>query len=159
MSDSDSQDIRQIIDFAIRIEASGDLLNDKYATIRRAADRGDFVFSDSGKDEIGTLVNQVRKGIVLAQHVFWSDDVAAARDLVLHKQYVTSLESASKRDHLIRVRSGNLLSLESSDGHLEIVAALKSVNSKLATIGYAVLDRSGELAKTRLKARVAGQDG
>lgn len=159
MSDSDSQDIRQIIDFAIRIEASGDLLNDKYATIRRAADRGDFVFSDSGKDEIGTLVNQVRKGIVLAQHVFWSDDVAAARDLVLHKQYVTSLESASKRDHLIRVRSGNLLSLESSDGHLEIVAALKSVNSKLATIGYAVLDRSGELAKTRLKARVVGQDG
>lgn len=157
IADEDSHDIRQIMDFAIRIEASGDLLSGKYAAIRREAERGDFVFTDAGKSEIATLADQVRRGIVLARHVFWSDDTTAARDLVLHKQYVTNLEAESKRQHLLRVRSGNLLSLGSSDGHLELVAALKSINSKLATIGYAVLDKNGELAKSRLKAKALGQ--
>ncbi|MFV0299338.1 MAG: hypothetical protein ACK5IP_00355, partial [Paracoccus sp. (in: a-proteobacteria)] len=152
-------DIRQIMDFAIRIEASGDLLSGKYAVIRREAERGDFVFTEPGKREIATLVNQVRRGIVLAQHVFWSDDRAAARELVLHKQHVAGLEAESKREHLLRLRSGNLLSLGSSDGHLELVAALKSINSKLATVGYAVLEKSGDLAKSRLKANRAGRDG
>ncbi|MFV0299889.1 MAG: Na/Pi cotransporter family protein, partial [Paracoccus sp. (in: a-proteobacteria)] len=86
MDEADGCDIRQIMDFAIRIEASGDLLSGKYAVIRREAERGDFVFTEPGKREIATLVNQVRRGIVLAQHVFWSDDRAAARELVLHKQ-------------------------------------------------------------------------
>lgn len=159
MDEADGCDIRQIMDFAIRIEASGDLLSGKYAVIRREAERGDFVFTEPGKREIATLVNQVRRGIVLAQHVFWSDDRAAARELVLHKQHVAGLEAESKREHLLRLRSGNLLSLGSSDGHLELVAALKSINSKLATEGYAVLEKSGDLAKSRLKANRAGRDG
>lgn len=159
MDEADGRDIRQIMDFAIRIEASGDLLSGKYAVIRREAERGDFVFTEPGKREIATLVNQVRRGIVLAQHVFWSDDRAAARELVLHKQHVAGLEAESKREHLLRLRSGNLLSLGSSDGHLELVAALKSINSKLATVGYAVLEKSGDLAKSRLKANRAGRDG
>lgn len=158
MPEEDAQDIRQIMDFAIRIEASGDLLSGKYAAIRREAERREFVFTEAGEAEIATLTDQVRRGMVLARHVFWSGDPAAARDLVLHKQYVTNLEADSKRQHLIRVRSGNLLSLASSDGHLELVAALKSINSKLATIGYAVLDKSGELANTRLKAKAGAQD-
>ena len=158
MSEEDGQSIRQIMDFAIRIEASGDLLSGKYAAVRRDAERGEFVFTEPGEAEIATLTDQVRRGIVLARHVFWSGDTDAARDLVLHKQYVTNLEAESKRQHLIRVRNGNLLSLASSDGHLELVAALKSINSKLATIGYAVLDKSGELAKTRLKAKGAAQE-
>ncbi|MFV0384069.1 Na/Pi cotransporter family protein [Paracoccus sp. (in: a-proteobacteria)] len=143
--------IRQIMDFAIRIEASADLLSGKYATIRQESLRGDYVFSGAGEAEIADLIGQVRKGMVLAQNTFWREDVAAARELVVHKRHVALLEAQSKQNHLARVRKGNLLSLGSSDGHLELVAALKSINSKLATIGYAVLDAHGELAETRLR--------
>ena len=83
--------------------------------------------------------------------MFWAGDVQAARELVVHKQRVSGMEADSKRHHLTRVRKGNALSLGSSDGHLEMIVALKSVNSKLATIGYAVLDLHGELEVSRLK--------
>lgn len=144
-------EIRQIMDFAIRIESCGDLLSGKYALIRQEALRGDYTFSDDGEQEITAMAEQVRKGIMLAQSVFWGGNIQAGRELVMHKQRVSGMEADSKRRHLTRVRKGNALSLGSSDGHLELIATLKSVNSKLATIGYAVLDSHGELEKTRLK--------
>lgn len=151
LSDEHGSQIRQIIDFAIRIESCGDLLSGKYAIIVQETRRGDYRFSDDGEHEIAALGEQVRKGILLAQNVFWAEDVKDARELVIHKQRVSGMEADSKRRHLARVRKGNTLSLGSSDGHLELIAALKSVNSKLATIGYAVLDKHGELTETRLK--------
>lgn len=151
LPDDRSGQVRQLMDFAIRIESCGDLLSGKYSIIQQEALRGDYKFSDDGAQEISAMAGQVRKGILLAQNVFWGGDVRAARDLVIHKQRVSGMEADSKRRHLTRVRKGNALSLGSSDGHLELIAALKSVNSKLATIGYAVLDSRGELEKTRLK--------
>lgn len=152
LPDDRSGQIRQIMDFAIRIESCGDLLSGKYAIIQQETLRGDYTFSDDGAQEIAAMAEQVHKGILLAQSVFWGGDIRAARDLVIHKQRVSGMEADSKRRHLTRVRKGNELSLGSSDGHLELIAALKSINSKLATIGYAVLDSHGELEKTRLKA-------
>ena len=142
--------IRQILDFAIRIEASADVLKGKYLTIRQEAMQGDFTFSDEGGNEIAVIVEQVRKGLMLAQSVFWSEEVHAARQLVKHKQNVATLESNSRQAHLARVRNGNLASLGSSDAHLELIAALKTINSKLATVGYAVLGARGELIESRL---------
>lgn len=151
LPDVGGKQIQQIMDFAIRIEACADLLNGKYATIRNETLRGEYGFSEDGKAEIAALIGQVRKGMVLAQNVFWKEDLEAARDLVEHKRRVSVLEAQSKQDHLARVRSGNAMSLGSSDGHLELVGALKSINSKLATIAYAVLEASGELRATRLR--------
>lgn len=105
----DAARIRQIVDFAIRVEASGDLLSGKFATIRTEGLRGDFVFSDAGLAEINDMTAEVRKGILLAQQAFWSGDVTSARRLLAHKQQVTQREADSKANHLRRIQSGNLL--------------------------------------------------
>ncbi|MBA4492393.1 Na/Pi symporter [Paracoccus sp. S1E-3] len=144
-------EIRHILDFAIRIERSADILSGKYIEIRAAQVKGEFALTPEGAAEIDELVEAVRRALILAQQVAWTGQAAAARRLVLHKRNVTLLEEASRRKHLQRVRGGNLTSLSSSNQHLELIAVLKEVNSKLATIAYAVLEHHGGLTKTRLR--------
>ncbi|MGV0878895.1 Na/Pi symporter [Martelella sp. FLE1502] len=144
-------DMEQILDFAIRVERCGDVLSGKLHRLHLAQMQSGARFSDEGKEEIAGLVEAVRETILIAHDAAWTGDAATAERLVLQKQNVASLEAASRGRHLARLRSGNLASLASSDEHLETIAALKEVNSKFATIGYAVLERSGGLTKTRLK--------
>ncbi|NVK36055.1 MAG: Na/Pi cotransporter family protein [Rhodobacteraceae bacterium] len=151
LSEAQSEDLKNIFDFAIRLENCGDVLSGRYQNLRLEATRNEFRYSPEGSDEIDEIIEALRKGFALAQSVFWTGDEDNARRLVLHKQHVAQLEEKSRVNHLQRVRAGNLTSLSSSNQHLEAIAALKSVNSKLATIAYAVLEQHGALKKTRLK--------
>lgn len=140
--------VRQIVDFAIRIERSADLLSGKYLDIRQEQLNGEFSLSPEGAAEVNDLAAEVRKALILAQNLVWSQDSATARRLVAHKKHVAALEEESRRKHLQRVSIGNLTSLSSSDQHLELIAALKEINSKLATIAYAILSDLGGQAET-----------
>jgi phosphate:Na+ symporter len=144
-------DIQQIVDFAIRVERCGDVFAGKYLDLRLMQVQGEYSFSPEGEAEIAELVDAVRRANILAQETSWTGNVSSAQRLVRHKQDVAELESRSRSNHLARLRRGNLISLGSSDQHLEMIAALKEVNSKFATIGYAVLERHGGLKKSRLK--------
>lgn len=146
------KDVQQIVEFAIRIERSGDALAGEYLNLRLQELNGEYTLSDEGKVEIAALVTSVHTAIVLAQETSWTGDVGTAQRLVRHKQDVASMESHSRSRHLARLRRGNLLSIGSSDQHLELIATLKEINSKFATIGYAVLEQHGGLKKSRLKA-------
>jgi phosphate:Na+ symporter len=52
--------------------------------------------------------------------------------------------------HIARLRSGNLRSIESSDIHMEVVRALKEVNSLLVKVAYPILSERGDLLESRL---------
>lgn len=143
--------LQRIIDFAIRIERCGDTISGKYQTLKKEQFNGEFRFSKSGHAEIQQLVIEIRRGFAMAQEVLWTNDLSMAHSLVRHKQTVASMEAESRSKHLDRLRKGDLDSQGSSDQHLETIAALKEINSKLATIGYAVLDDRGALKSSRLK--------
>lgn len=93
--------------------------------------------------------------IVLARDVARTGDVAGAQKLVRHKQFVTKLEHEIRKQHFNRLRQKKGASIASSNHLLEITAALKEINSKIATIGYAILDGNGGLKKTRLKSSIS----
>ena len=142
--------VQQILEFAIKVERCGDVLSGKYMSLRLEQLHGDYHFTEEGKAEIAQIVDAVRRAIILAHETAWTGDVAAARRLVEHKQQVADMESDSRGKHLARLRRGNLTSLGSSNQHLEVIGALKEINSKFATIGYAVLEQHGGLKKSRL---------
>ena len=50
--------------------------------------------------------------------------------------------------HLRRLQAGLVESIESSDVHLEMVRALKEINSLLATVAYPILSEHGLLRDT-----------
>lgn len=144
-------DVQNALEFSIRIERCGDMVSGKFLEVRQQVESGEYRFTAEGAAEIDGLLKALETGLLLARNVLWTEDQDAARQLVLHKQHVTRLEQDSRNRHLQRVGSGNLTSLSSSNQHLELIAAVKEINSKLATVGYAVLERQGQLEATRLK--------
>ncbi|SNY91666.1 phosphate:Na+ symporter [Cohaesibacter sp. ES.047] len=143
--------IRQIVEFAIRVERCADVLAGKFLALQLAHRRGEFKFSEEGLEEIERIIDAVRKAIILAQETAWTGFVPVAQQLVVHKQNVAEMEQTSRANHLARLRRGNLTSLASSNQHLEMIADLKEMNSKFATIGYAVMEQHGRLKKSRIK--------
>ena len=147
----DLRKMSQVMDYAIRVERCGDILAGRLLTLRTEQSGAGVTFSDQGLSEIDGLVSAIRQTILVAHDAIWTSDITTAERLVRHKQKVSDLEATSRANHLGRLRGGNLVSLSSSDHHLETIASLKEINSKLATVGYAILDRTGGLKKTRLK--------
>ncbi|MEO9819226.1 MAG: hypothetical protein ABJ370_23045 [Paracoccaceae bacterium] len=145
------EQVQDMLDYAIRIERSADILSSKYIRIRLEEEKGYFTLTSQGAKSIKTQVADLKKATVLAQHVFWKEDQSGARQLIQMKQEMTALEQANRRDHFEEIRMCNATALECSDQYIEIAAALKEITSKLATIGYVVLDRHGGLKKTRVK--------
>lgn len=150
-SEAELAGIQPIIDFAIRLERCGDIFAGKFINLRMDQIQGEYQFSEEGKAEIEAMIQAVHHAIILAEETAWTGDVSTARRLVRHKQTVAEMESNSRAAHLARLRRGDHLSLGSSDQHLEVIAALKEVNSKFATIAYAVLEKHGDLRKSRIK--------
>ncbi len=156
---ADLRDVQKLLEFAVKIERCGDMLAGKFLTLKLEQIKGDYCFSPEGEEEITHLMEAVRRAIMLAQETCWSGDVETAQALVRHKQAVAEEEADSRSKHFARLRRGNVISLGSSDQHLEMIATLKELNSKFATIGYAVLDHHGGLKKTRLKSSVGPSAG
>ena len=146
-----TEQVNELVDFAIRIERSADMLAGKYMRIRMEEKKGMFLETPSGARDVARLLAHLRKTLLLAQSVFWTEDPNQARLLVECKQEMALMEEESRRAHLHLVQIGDATALGSSNQHLEMIAALKEINSKLATIGYALLDKHGALRKSRLR--------
>lgn len=157
VNESELADIQPIVDFAIRLERCGDIFAGKFIALRLEQIKGEYQFSEQGEAEIEAMVQAVHQAIILAEQTAWTGDTSTARRLVSHKQTVAEMESHSRAAHLARLRQGDHLSLGSSNQHLEMIAALKEINSKFATIAYAVLDRHGDLRESRIKPRRSDQ--
>ena len=89
--------------------------------------------------------------VQLALNVLVSGDLDSARQLVREKEEMRRLERESHDRHLERLQAGTVLSIETSDIHLELVRAFKEINSLLATVAYPILSEHGMLRESRLK--------
>ncbi|MDA7430632.1 Na/Pi symporter [Primorskyibacter aestuariivivens] len=153
LPETPTSQVHVLLDFAIRVESCGDICSGKLLNIQEERLRGEYKFSNDGQHEIDEMFAGLRKAILLSQTVLWTRRLEDARALVQHKAAISTLEEESRRSHLDRVGRANLTSLSSSNQHLEMISGLKTANSKLATIGYAVLDEHGALKKTRMKSK------
>jgi phosphate:Na+ symporter len=79
-----------------------------------------------------------------------SKDVGLARELVEQKERVRDIEQLLEREHLKRLRQGLSESIETSAIHLDLLRALKMLNTSFAMIAYPLLEEHGELLESRL---------
>jgi phosphate:Na+ symporter len=86
----------------------------------------------------------------LAMNVLISGDVESARQLVTEKETMRKLARDSHDRHLERLCNSHSASIDTSDIHLEIVRALKEINSLLVTVAYPILTETGHLLESRL---------
>lgn len=154
MPDYQSKDVRQIrdiLEYAVKLERCADLFSGKYLNIRQEERDGKYQLTDKGAEEIKAILEQLSNTLAFAQKVFWNENPSDARELVRQKQDVSTLEKNLRQKHLERIRNGDTGDLNSSDQYLEMAAMLKEINSKLATYAYVILDRHDELNSTRVK--------
>jgi phosphate:Na+ symporter len=121
------KETRTLLEYAIRVEAAGDLVAKRLTTLAAEKDQRKASFSETGATELIELHALVQTGFGLARHVLLVDDIEAARRLVLDKAEVKRREQTSRKAHLKRLESGQTESLVSSDVHLEVLRTLAMV--------------------------------
>ncbi|MNT75811.1 hypothetical protein D3C72_2147390 [compost metagenome] len=87
--------------------------------------------------------------------MFLTRDPVLARQLVAAKVEVRRLEASSTAAHLARVRVRNVEAVQTSALHLDVLRDLKRINGHLTSVAYALLESTGELSESRLRAASA----
>jgi len=135
---------------AINIERVGDIIaKDLLERIEEQhAKRREF--SNAGFGEISGLHKRVMANIQLSLNVLLSEDLDSAKQLVIEKTQIGKLERETRSRHLHRLMQGTPQSIATSDMHLEVVRALKEINSLYLAVAYPILSKSGALLDTRI---------
>jgi phosphate:Na+ symporter len=150
MSAEEAQQSMILANFAINLEHVGDIVAKNL--LKLVGDRRDkqLVFSEEGWREMTDQHAQVMANIQLALNVLISGDRQSARELIEEKDRMRDLELRSQSRHLRRLQGGTVVSIETSEIHLETIRALKQINSLFSSIAYPILIESGDLLGSRL---------
>ncbi|MFT6657383.1 Na/Pi cotransporter family protein [Maritalea sp.] len=142
--------VRDLGEYAINLEAAGDVVSKNLMVLASAKRRQRLEFSPEGQQELIALHDRVLANMALAFNVVVSEDIESARLLMAEKSSVAAAERNSRKWHLKRLREGSTRSFDTSDIHLETLRALKDLNSRISSIAYPILYRNGQLLETRL---------
>ncbi|MDP5216534.1 Na/Pi cotransporter family protein [Ruegeria sp. 2205SS24-7] len=150
MAKSDVKTARALVEYAIRVEAAGDIASKRMTRCAQDKHEERVSFSPAGWKELSDLHMAVLESFALARHIILVDDLECARRLVLDKAEIKRLERASRKAHLKRLERGTTESFQSSDLHLETLRALRDLHGHIASVAYPILYRSGQILETRL---------
>ena len=135
---------------AVNLEAGADVIVRKVIELARSKNSEKLNFSEEGWRELSDFHDRVLRNVQHGISVLMSEDVGLARELVEQKEKVRELEQMLERTHLKRLRQGMTESIETSAIHLELLRALKMLNTSFAMIAYPLLEEHGELLESRL---------
>ena len=145
-----SRKLQNLIEFAIAIEAAGNIVAKNLLPLALSRQREGIHFSAEGLAELQRMHDRIIANISLATNVLISRDVDIAQQLVEEKSKLSRHHRKSRKRHLKRLAAGLPESFETSDLHLETSLAFKEFNSQIATIAYPILSREGKLLDSRL---------
>ncbi|WP_170770279.1 Na/Pi cotransporter family protein [Ruegeria lacuscaerulensis] len=150
MSKAQIKAARGLVEYAIRLEAAGDVVSNRMTRTAQIKHTERTEFSAQGWKELKDLHAAVLASFSLARHVLLVNDVDCARRLVLDKAEVKRLSRNSRKAHLKRLERGQTESFASSDLHLETLRAMRDLHGHIAAIAYPILYQSGQVLETRL---------
>ncbi|OLP42461.1 Na/Pi cotransporter family protein [Rhizobium oryziradicis] len=152
LSDENSRRSIHIIDYAINLEHIGDIIEKGLVQqVTKKITLG-LKFSDDGYEELMRLMNLTIDNLGVAQTIFVTRDFALARQMMEVKVEVRRMEKESAERHLKRLQDGRLESLQTSSLHLDLLRDLKRINAHIISVAHPILDESGVLVESRLRA-------
>ena len=151
MSDAESRHYIEILAFNTNLEHIGDIIDKNLMELATKRIKRGLNFSAEGLAELSRFHELVVGNMRLALNVFATRDVALARRLLSEKANMRAKEFEAADRHYARLRDGRPETIETSSLHLDIIRDLKRINSHLTSVVYPILERTGELAASRLK--------
>jgi phosphate:Na+ symporter len=125
----------------VDLEAVGDVIDKQLMELAEKKIRGNHRFSEQGLREIADLHAKVVENLELAIAALAAGDASIAEKVLRHKSPISELERRYRQSHLDRLRAGLKESIDTSSIHLDVLLALRQVNSFATAIAYAVLGR------------------
>ncbi len=154
MTEAESRRYVEILSFVTNLEHAGDIIDKNLMELAAKKIRNRVAFSVEGLEELKAFHARVLDNLQLAFNVFMSRDPAIAPRLLREKIEMREAELSAADSHFRRLREGRPESIESSAIHLDVVRDLKRINSHLTSVAYPILEATGELSETRLRAEV-----
>lgn len=151
MDPADQKRVVDLITFITNLEHIGDIVDKNLMELAAKKLKYQLQFSPEGTKELDQIHERLTHNLELAMNVFMSGDLKLARQLFEEKQLFREMERSAAENHLARLRSGRIESLQTSSLHLDILRDLKRINSHLAIVAQPLLEAAGELSPTRLK--------
>jgi phosphate:Na+ symporter len=135
---------------AVNLEAAADTITRKIVVLAKRKQSENVNFSNEGWQELSDFYDRVLRNVQHGIAVLMTEDGGAARELVQQKELIRKIEKQLERAHLMRLRAGATETIETSSIHLDLLRALKMLNTAFTTIAYPLLKESGELLDSRL---------
>lgn len=155
----ESQRCVEILTFTTNFEHIGDIIDRNLMELAAKKMKGSLRFSAEGFAEIEAFHGRIVQSLQLALTVFMRGDIAMARQLIADKTTVRDMEALAVESHLARVGKRLPETLETSSLHLDVIRDLKRIHSHIAATAYPILERAGELHKSRLKKPAKAEGG
>ncbi len=151
MDPADQRRVIDLITFTTNLEHIGDIVDKSLMELAAKKVKHNLKFSAEGFQELDNIHHRLNQNLDLAMNVFMSGDIKLARQLFAEKLVFRELEKTAAENHLDRLRSGRIESIQTSSLHLDILRDLKRINSHLALVAQPLLEAVGELSPSRLK--------
>ncbi|ARO25120.1 Na/Pi cotransporter family protein [Rhizobium sp. S9] len=152
LSDENARRSIVVIDYAINLEHMGDIIEKGLLEqVSKKISLG-LRFSDDGHQELRKLFDLTIDNLRVAQTIFVTRDFNLARQMMETKVEVRRMEKQSAEHHLERLRDGRADSLQTSSLHLDMLRDLKRINAHIVSVAHPILDESGLLIESRVRA-------
>jgi phosphate:Na+ symporter len=125
----------------VDLEATGDVIDKQLMELAEKKIEGNHRFSERGLAEIRDLHTKVVENLELALAALAAGDRSIAEKVLRHKSPISELERRYRQTHIERLHAGLKESIDTSSIHLDVLLALRQVNSFATAIAYAVLGR------------------
>ncbi|MDE3111419.1 MAG: Na/Pi cotransporter family protein [Chloroflexota bacterium] len=125
----------------VDLEAVGDVIDKQLMELAEKKVTGHHRFSERGLAEVADLHAKVVENLELALGALAAADASVAEKVLRHKSVISELERRYRSTHMQRLRDGLKESIDTSSIHLDVLLALRQVNSFATAIAYAVLGK------------------
>lgn len=142
--------------FLSALETVGDIIEGDLADIAIKKITRGLDFSPEGWAELERFFHQVSENLEIATAAFVDTDAALARKLLRHEESIRDQEQRLALRHFERLQTGQRLTIDTTDLHLELLTHLKHINHLLTGVAYAVLELAEGGEKPLATVRVAG---
>ncbi|QDU33331.1 Na+/Pi-cotransporter [Poriferisphaera corsica] len=138
-SEATANEIIRQLDYLNELETIGDIIDKNLAEIVIKRCRENISFTPEGWSELKDFYTKVAENVLIAETAFATSDRVLAQRLLRHKERLRDIERELRDQHFARLSTGVQLTHESSAVHLDMLTHLKSINSCVTHVAYAII--------------------
>lgn len=150
LDDAESARLAEMLPFAVNLEHIGDVIDKNLMELARKRIEKRYTLPPAAMARIDDMLERLVDHLKLAVTVFMNEDLASARRLVEGKEQFREFERSAAQFQLEQMRHGAPQAVETASIQLDIVRDLKRIEAHIAAMAYPLLERTGDLRRSRL---------